>query len=121
MLSPDGRVRRVNRCLCALLGRAPAEVVGRSILEFTHPDDIAESVDWTASRFGGIDRPPLVKRYLRADGSIVHAMVTAAVVAADTDEPYIFGQVQDITELRRAALQKAGSPILAATRSSPQT
>ncbi len=79
-LTPQLRVVWVNAALCALLGRDAEELVGRSILEFTHPDDVQRSVDWTDSRFRGNVEAPLAKRYVRPDGSIVDAAVITALV-----------------------------------------
>jgi PAS domain-containing protein len=39
ILSQQLRVLRVNEALCPLLGRGADELVGRSILDFTHPED----------------------------------------------------------------------------------
>ncbi len=107
MLSREMRVLRVNAAVCSLLARDREELVGRSILDFTHQDDIQQSIDWTDARFGGLDPAPLVKRYIRPDGSLVDATVVSAVVEPDDGEPYFFSQLQDVTEQRRAERQKA--------------
>ncbi len=39
------RIVRVNAAICQLVAREPAQLVGRSILEFTHPDDVTRSVE----------------------------------------------------------------------------
>ena len=98
MLTNQLRVLRINGAMCRLLGRAAGEVVGRSILEFTHPDDAQRSVEWIDSRSAGNALTPLVKRYVRPDGSIVEAQVTTALVQPEGAEPYFFSQVQDVTE-----------------------
>ncbi len=38
-LGLDGRFIRVNRSLCAMLGYAAEELVGRPVKEISHPDD----------------------------------------------------------------------------------
>jgi diguanylate cyclase (GGDEF)-like protein/PAS domain S-box-containing protein len=106
MLTLGLRVVRANDAMGRLLGRAPGELVGRSILDFTHPDDVKPSVDWNRSRSGGNVIAPLVKRYVRKDGSIVEAQVTTALVESEGSEPYFFSQLQDVTEQRRAERQK---------------
>jgi len=107
MLSTEMRVLRVNDCLCELLGRAVEDVVGRSILDFTYHDDVARSVAWTASTFTGSENGPLQKRYVRPNGSIIEATVVTALVEPEGAEPYLFSQVQDVTEHRRVERQKA--------------
>ena len=39
LFNTDGEYVRVNRALCALLGRSEAQLLGRRDQEFTHPDD----------------------------------------------------------------------------------
>ncbi|MGA2926541.1 MAG: PAS domain S-box protein, partial [Solirubrobacteraceae bacterium] len=107
MLDRRLRVLRVNDALCRLLGRDAEQMVGRSILEFTHPDDVAPSRAWNDARSGGNVRPPLVKRYVRPDGSIVEVQVSTALVEPRDSEPYFFSQIQDVTDRRRAERQKA--------------
>src|SRR4051794_36846382 len=38
-VAADGRFLRVNRALCRILGYEPGELLGRTDLEITHPDD----------------------------------------------------------------------------------
>ena len=106
MLTRQLRVLRVNEAMCRLLGRDSREVVGRSILDFTHEDDARRSVDSTGSRAGGDALAPLIKCYVRPDGSTVEAQVTTAVIEPESSEPYLFSQVLDVTEARRAERQK---------------
>ncbi|MGO9902844.1 MAG: EAL domain-containing protein [Solirubrobacteraceae bacterium] len=107
ILNPRLRVLRVNAAICRLLGRDAAELVGRSILEFTHPEDVQPSVDWNESRSSGNVMPALVKRYVRPDGSIIEVQVTTALIEPRSSEPYFFSQLQDVTEQRAAERQRA--------------
>ena len=50
---------------------------------------------------------PLVKRYVRPDGSLIDAVVTTALIEPESGEAYYFSQLQDVTEQRRAERQKA--------------
>lgn len=68
ILTRDLVVVRANEALCELLGRPAAQVVGRSIIEFTHPDDRVRSLAKGEAIVHG-DEEPIVKRYVRADGS----------------------------------------------------
>jgi diguanylate cyclase (GGDEF)-like protein/PAS domain S-box-containing protein len=106
-LTPQRRVLWVNAALCALLGRDAEELVGRSILEFSHPDDVQRSIDWCESRLAGNVEAPLAKRYVRPDGSFVDAVGITSLVRPRRAEPYFFSQVLDVTAQRRAERQKA--------------
>jgi diguanylate cyclase (GGDEF)-like protein/PAS domain S-box-containing protein len=106
ILARDLEVVRANETLCEMLGRPTAQVVGHSIIEFTHPDDRARSLAKGAAIVHG-DAEPFVKRYVRADGSVVVARLTSAFVEPEDGEPYYFSQLQDVTEQHRAEEQKA--------------
>ncbi|TNC72604.1 sensor histidine kinase [Rubellimicrobium roseum] len=69
----DGRFLEVNSELCRILGRGREEVLGLTIGDVTHPDDMAPSLAAVnrALRTGaGAD---LDKRYRRPDGTLVWA------------------------------------------------
>ena len=93
--------------MCRLLGRDADELVGRSILEFTHPDDVQRSREWNDAKSGGDVIAPLIKRYVRPDGSIIEAQVTTALIEPQGSERYFFSQCQDVTARRRGERQKA--------------
>ncbi len=107
ILTPQLKMVWVNAALCALLGREAQGLVGRSILEFTHPDDVRRSVQWSESRLKGNKEAPLTKRYIRPDGSIVDVAAITALVHPRGAEAYLFSQVLDVTEQRRAERETA--------------
>ena len=101
----EGRFMRVNPALCAFLGREEAEVVGRSILAFTHPDDVVVTNDATRQlSIGGRQHAQVEKRYVRPDGSAVWGLAAATLIEADGDA-YRYVQIQDISD-RKAAEQR---------------
>jgi diguanylate cyclase (GGDEF)-like protein/PAS domain S-box-containing protein len=96
--SVAGQERRlcvVNEAFAYLLGRAPDDVIGRSLLEFVHPADLADIVSGLAQVTAGATEVPLENRFLRRDGSTVHLRwvarplrdtdLWAAIGTADTD------------------------------------
>jgi diguanylate cyclase (GGDEF)-like protein/PAS domain S-box-containing protein len=97
-------ILRANDATCRLLGRPPGDLVGQSILDFLHPQDVGQH---SAIRLERHTRRSIVERYLRPDGSIVEASVTTALIQPERGEPYLFSQLQDITERQRAERQKA--------------
>jgi PAS domain S-box-containing protein len=77
----DGRLAAANAAFCRILGSGEADVVGRTFLELTHPDDrernrqlVSELVEGRIASF------QLAKRYLRADGTPVPVLNTVAMV-----------------------------------------
>jgi PAS domain S-box-containing protein len=99
IVGPGQVLLRANRALCDMLGYAESEIVGDTYAKFTHPDDLAANVDLT-QRFYEHEtrRYELEKRYLRKDGRVIWAQVTASPVRyPGRDSEVIFAVVQDIT------------------------
>src|SRR5512144_1538239 len=79
LIDLDGRFRRVNAAFAEFLGRAPSDLVGRHIGEIAHPDDRQAALDLVHQ---ALDLPGgcIEKRYVRPDGSVVRAHLTAKLV-----------------------------------------
>ncbi|WP_127505696.1 sensor histidine kinase [Actinoplanes solisilvae] len=97
-----GRCLRVNPAAVQIFGRAEDDLLGRPLEDFTHPDDAGLSTgpmrDCLAGRLDGFD---LDKRYLRADGEVVEASITASVLRDEDGRPLYFAtQIIDTTERR---------------------
>jgi len=105
-LSPSdfGRYIRVNSAMCHIVGRTEKELLAAHFQDITHPDD--RERDMASARniaAGGPMVDNVEKRYIRGDGSIVWAAVTAAIVSgADGGAHYAIVQIEDISD-RRAA------------------
>ena len=104
MVGPDLRVRRVNGALCAMLGYASDELVGRPYRELTHPDDTSPDGEVTARFFDGTSGTYRAERYLRnKSGARVDVTVTAALVRDDRGVPRDgVAVIEDHTATRRA-------------------
>lgn len=105
LLGSDLTIVRVNSAFCALVGREADELVGHSVLEVTHPDDLQRSIGWRPGLLVGDASPSMTKRYLRPDGTTVEALVTT-VPMRDGDEVFFYGQVQDLTGVRQLEHQR---------------
>jgi diguanylate cyclase (GGDEF)-like protein/PAS domain S-box-containing protein len=96
----DGNYVRVNSAFCELLGYSQEEILGRSYLEFTLPDDRLTD----ASAIEGIKAHGHThmreKRYLRKDGDTVKTRVQSLVTRDREGRPLMaLGIMEDITEL----------------------
>jgi PAS domain S-box-containing protein len=105
IVGPGQILLRANRALCHMLGYAEAEIVGDTYAKFTHPDDIAANVDLTQRFYDRKTRHYMLeKRYLRKDGRVIWAQVTASPVRyPGRDSEVIFAVVQDITPRKQMA------------------
>ena len=97
----DGRFVNVNPTFAAFLGYTKEELLARSFVDVTHPED----VDLTRQRIienGGRSSVTYEKRYVRKDGATVWARVTVTRMRHDDGSlnGYV-GIVEDITERNR--------------------
>lgn len=101
--SLEGYWLRVNQAFCDLVGRTEDELLGRSVQEITHPDDLAVTTDAFAQLLAGESARAIdEKRYLRPDGTPVWVLRSASLVRRDGQPSYFISQAIDIT-VRRAA------------------
>jgi PAS domain S-box-containing protein len=103
------RFVEVNDAMCRLLGRSQAELIGMSVSDVTHPDDLDQLV---AARRDMTANPNLSyqveKRYVRPDGSIVWVSLHATpVTRTDGSQRAMFAQVFDITERKEREARHA--------------
>ncbi len=100
----DGRFLRVNARMAQLLGRTPADLVGRNFRDLTYPDDLASSEAQVQDLLAGRhDTYGLQKRFVRADGRPIWIQVTVSLArGADGTPLYAIGFYEDIDERRRA-------------------
>jgi PAS domain S-box-containing protein len=97
---------RVNRALCDLLGYAEAELIGRHVSEFTHPDDRSETLQRFRERLAGrAGHLHHETRYLTRTGAVRWVLVTASSSRDPVTTEYMeVVQVQDITVRKRVEL-----------------
>ena len=94
-----------NRSLAEMLQRPIDDLVGRSIREITHPDDLkAAAVHRARLELGIVDTYLLDQRYERSDGSYVWAR-TRVAVTEDDGVPLAITHIEDVTEQQRVADQ----------------
>ncbi len=108
LMGVDGHVLRVNPALCAMLGYTADEVIGRTVADFTHPDDL----DLTARLYdelrNGGDGFDCEKRYLAKDGRVTWAHTTVSVTFDSlAGDRLLIVQVQDISKRKRAEIALA--------------
>jgi PAS domain S-box-containing protein len=109
LIDIDGRWLEVNRALSELLGYPDGELVGRMPWELSHRDDRAEE----RKGFQRIVRGEALsysaeKRYIHKDGQVVYVLLSVSLAHDADGEPRGgIWQVVDITERRRAELERA--------------
>jgi diguanylate cyclase (GGDEF)-like protein/PAS domain S-box-containing protein len=107
LLGPDARFISVNPGFCSFLARQPAELVGHSPAEFTHPDDAAVARDLLEMVRAGAGFAaatfPVEKRYLLPDGTTVWGLLHLAPLdSTGSSTSVVIAQIEDVTERKRA-------------------
>jgi len=100
----DRRYLRVNAALCDMLGYAEEELLARTSIEITHPDDLEKSRMRTERLLAGEpDSGALEKRYFRSDGRVVWVLSSVSLVRDSGGNPSHFVSLfQDVTARREA-------------------
>jgi two-component system sensor histidine kinase/response regulator len=104
ILGLDSRFQRANEAFCRMLGYSADELIGRTYLEITHPDDMEKEIELTRQVFGGlIPNFKTEKRLVKKNGEVVWVNLAATVISAADGSPlYGLGTIEDITERQRA-------------------
>ena len=94
----------VNQKLCELLGYVEGELLRKTWLELTHPDDISADVDSFNQLVGReIDSYNMDKRFIRKDGSILEAhLAVSALRKSDGSIDYFVAIVEDVSARKHA-------------------
>ncbi len=97
--SPTKNWIEVNDAFCAMLGYSRAELLQRTWVDITHPDDMPHSVSiWDKLQSGEWNETTFDKTYIHNSGHPVYAHVAVrAVRHADQSLDYIVLLVEDIT------------------------
>jgi PAS domain S-box-containing protein len=100
ILSLDYRFLRVNDSLCRITGYAASELLEKSMLDITHPEDVPETIAWAERLLSGeLDRYEIDKRYRRVDGGTVWVHLSVRLIRDVAGRPlYFMPMVQDVTE-----------------------
>ena len=102
LLGFHGHLLRVNHTLTEITGYSDSQLIGTTLDDLTHPDDIgadAHHVDGLLA--GSIRTYEVEKRLIRADGRVAWVLVGGSLVRDDAGRPaYLIAQLVDITERR---------------------
>jgi len=94
----DGHFRRLNREWESALGYSPAELEGKRLLDFVHPDDMAASRDAMAGLGAGKKVLQFTNRYRHKDGS--YRWIEWRIFPAAS---LMYASARDVTERKKTA------------------
>ncbi len=95
----DGILRRVNASFAGMLGTTMQGLVGSDLIRLAHPEDRRAAAEQALAVLAGEDRPAIEVRFVRMDGDLAWARVTATVVRSEDGTPlHSIAQIEDVTE-----------------------
>lgn len=99
-----GRLRQTNPALQKILGYSEAELVGRTLAEFTPPEDLPLDENLSAELAAGKRESYQIEQcYRRKDGQTIWGSLTITQVRNRQGKPsFTIGMVEDVTEYKRA-------------------
>jgi two-component system, cell cycle sensor histidine kinase and response regulator CckA len=101
----DGRFVFSNKAGVRLLGAStPGEIVGRAMLDFSHPESRAAHLAGLRLLEDGVTPPAREEKYLRLDGTVVDVDVVA-IPFTFQDRPAILVLAHDITERKKLEVE----------------
>ncbi|MGB7443684.1 MAG: PAS domain S-box protein [Coleofasciculaceae cyanobacterium] len=107
----DGRFLRLNQKFCDIVGYTHAELLTKTFVDITHPDDLDADKRYVEKLLAGeINTFSMEKRYYHKDGSIVWGNLTGSLVCKPSGElDYFVGVVADISIRKKTeeALQES--------------
>ena len=97
--SPDKGWLTVNPALCRIFGYEAVELKQKTWAELTHPDDIDSDIkQFEMVLSGQSDGYSMEKRFIRKDGSLVHAFISArAIRTPEGAVDYFVAIVEDVS------------------------
>jgi PAS domain S-box-containing protein len=106
MIDTQGTIVYASAAWQPVLGYAPEEVVGTSLLDYCHPDDLARGTQAIATQAGGEEIQPIVTRRRHKDGRWLSIESNATpVFDADGNVTHIIGSARDVTESEELRLR----------------
>lgn len=114
------RYSLVNPAYAKFLGYSVDELLGMTMLDVTHPDDLPKTIDRVSNlSHHGVVVNRFEKRYIHKNGSVVWGKVTSRVVKdEDNKDYYLSSVVEDITDLKvkESELVEAQARLVAAAK-----
>ncbi len=104
VMDADGRIIQVNRSLALMLGYREDELLNRTFLDITHPEDVEASKNrYQQMMRGEVDSYRIEKRYIRKDGRVIWVDVSVSPVRTSGGAHVaVIAVITDITRRKEA-------------------
>ncbi len=104
LVATNEKIVEANAALCGMLRYNRETLLGKTVIDITHPEDLnVEATPKEQMRDGTSALFVVEKRYVRSDGSVlIGRLSVSALYDASGSPEYFIGQLEDITESKRA-------------------
>ena len=111
LLGFHGHLLRVNHTLAEITGHPESRLIGSTLDDLTHAEDLGADAPYIEGLLSGEIRTYEVeKRLIRADGRVAWVLMGGSLVRDDAGRPaYLIAQLVDITERRAVEAELARS------------
>jgi diguanylate cyclase (GGDEF)-like protein/PAS domain S-box-containing protein len=105
LANSDYTIVMANKAFCGLLGYSEQELVGQNLIDLTYEEDREKSREFAGQLFAGsIPVFRLAKRYVKKNGAILWANITASAIhGKEGNVLYCLVIIEDLTESKRTA------------------
>lgn len=102
IIGTDGRWLKVNNVLCEMLGYSEEEMLARTLLDLTHPEDVHTSLNLLHQSVSGeLDQYRLeVRLYHKSGNTVWVASVISKIVDAAGAPIHLIAQIENITDAK---------------------
>ncbi len=101
-IDAQGNFASINPACFRMWGYQPAELIGRSYVDLVVPEDVAKTIESTASNMSGEELTDFENRYRHKDGTIVNLMWTSHW---SESEQLMFAVAHNITERKNVEVE----------------
>ncbi len=103
LVSLQGRFTKVNRSLCEITGYSEPELLSKTFVDITHPDDLDSDMNYVRQMLAGEIRTyQLEKRYITRSEQTVWVLLSISIVRDEREHPlYFIAQIQNIDDRKR--------------------
>ena len=109
LIDLEGRWLRLNRAISQMLGRSEPELRTMQLSDLNHPDDRRLDRPLIKELLNGRRRSFAVeKRYVHADGHLIHALVHVSLMHGDGERPLYF--LCQLVDISRAPPRRGRAP-----------
>jgi diguanylate cyclase (GGDEF)-like protein/PAS domain S-box-containing protein len=95
----DGSWLEVNGALCRMLGYTEEELLDKTFVDVTHPDDLDLDLDYVRKLLNGdLEHYQMEKRYFHKTGDVIFVLLSVSLVRNERGEVIHFiSQIEDVT------------------------